>query len=117
VTTRTRDERGGAALVVVTMAGLLVVLAATVGVLGRLLVDQRRVEAAADLAALAGAVAVQHHRDACPAAAEVAGRNGAELVSCTVAGDRVRVVTGVDTPILVRTVPLRGAAHAGPVSR
>ncbi len=113
-----RSERGAAAGAVVALAGLLVVLAATVAVLGRLLIDQRRVEAAADLAALAGAVAVQHHRAACAAAAEVAGRNGAELVTCDVHGDEVSVVARVETSIvLAGTVRLQGAAHAGPVAR
>ena len=48
---RRPTEHGLAAPVVVTLTGLLVVLTVLAGVLGRLVVDQRRASSAADLAA------------------------------------------------------------------
>jgi secretion/DNA translocation related TadE-like protein len=118
-----RDELGLAAPLVVTLAGLLLVLALLGAGLGRLLVDQRRAASAADLAALAGASAVQHGRDACQAAAETAGRNGAELVACTVTGEQVLVRTAVRSAGPGRLlggvdgrVTVEAEAHAGPVS-
>ena len=94
--TRPRDDRGLAAPVVVTLTGLLMVLALVGGSLGGLLVDQRRASSAADLAALAGAGALQQQQDPCAAARATAGRNGAELVSCVVDGDQVRVRAAVE---------------------
>lgn len=112
------DESGLAAPVVVTLAGLLVVVTLLAAALGRLLVDQRRVSAAADLAALAGATAVQVGRPACSAARQVALVNGSRLVRCTVDGDRVDVQAGLASPTLLdRVVQLRATAHAGPVER
>jgi secretion/DNA translocation related TadE-like protein len=101
---------------VVTLAALLVLLALAAAVLGRLLVEQRRVAAAADLAALAGAVAVQHHRPGCAEAAEVAARNGATVLSCAVDGDRVRLEAAVSTRVgPLGRVRVTASAHAGPV--
>ncbi len=116
------DERGLAAPAVVTLAGLLLVLALVGGGLGRLLVDQRRVSMAADLAALAGAVALQAGRDPCSAAHETAGRNSAELVTCHVSGDRVAVTAALPSPgmagllgLVGRSVSIEAQAVAGPV--
>ena len=89
------DQSGVAAPFVVSLAALVLGLAVLGGGLGRLLVDQRRASSAADLAALAGAGALQRGDDACVAAAGTARRNRAELVSCTVTADQVHVRTAV----------------------
>lgn len=119
---RSADERGLAAPVVVTLTGLLLVLTLVGGVLGRLLVDQRRVSAAADLAALAGAGAMQVHHDACAAAGRTARSNGAALTSCTVSGEQVAVTASLTSTgmaglfgLLGRTVAVEADALAGPV--
>ena len=119
---RRSDERGLAAPLVVTLTGLLLVLTLLAGVLGRLLVDQRRVAAAADLAALAGAGALQLDREPCAAAATTARRNGAELLTCTVSGEQVRVTAAVPSSaapgllgLVGRSVSVEAAAEAGPV--
>ena len=102
-------------VVLVLLATLTVITLASV-VMGRLLVDQRRVAAAADLAALAGAAAVQHGGDPCSAARATAAVNGARLERCRVEGQEVRVTTRVPSPpLLARVLVLRAVARAGPV--
>ena len=119
---RPSDQTGLAAPFVVALTGLLVVLTLLGALLGRLLVDQRRVSAAADLAALAGAGALQLGREPCAAAERTARSNDAELLACTVAGDQVVVTAAVrsyDSPglfALVGTwVSVEAVAEAGPV--
>jgi secretion/DNA translocation related TadE-like protein len=113
--TRSHDEQGLAAPVVVVLAGLLVVLTVVGASLGRLLVDQRRVSAAADLAALAGASAMQRAGDGCEEAGAVAAANGARLLTCVVSGQRVRVEAGLASPTLLRrVVQLHASGYAGP---
>lgn len=75
------------------------VLAATLAV-GVADVMHTRAQATADLAALAGADAHAIGLNACGLAGEVAGRNGAELSSCAVAGQEVHVTVAytVDFP-------------------
>lgn len=54
-----------------------------------------RAQVAADLSAVAGAVALHHGEDACRAAGEVAVRNGASISSCVVAGRDVTATAAV----------------------
>lgn len=112
---RHRGERGVAASFVVVLAGVLVLVTVGATMLGRVLVEQRRVAAAADFAALAGAVAMQEQGEACAAAAETAGANGAELAACQVMGDRVKVTAaGPALTLLGRVIVVTAEAQAGP---
>ena len=109
------DERGSAT-VLALVAVVLLATAALVGVvLGALATLERRVEVAADLAALAGAAAVQGAMDGCDAAGHVAARNGADLGACEVHGDvlEVRAQRVVHLPVVGR-VTLAARARAGP---
>jgi len=113
-------QRGSAAVLAVTFMGLLVAVALLATAIGGVVVDQRRAESAADLAALAGAGAAQAGEDPCWAAAVVARRNGARLGGC--ATDGVVVTLTVTRPsrlALLRLVgaglTLRAEARAGPV--
>jgi secretion/DNA translocation related TadE-like protein len=110
------DERGSAAVLATVLIGLLVVVSMFVGALGAVVADQRRVESAADLAALAAAAALQSGVDACAAAGSVARRNGARLRSCRVSGDlvAVEVMRGARV-VLGRAVRVSAQARAGPV--
>ena len=93
----------------VAMTGLLLTFSlACAGVAG-IVVAHRRAQAAADLGSLAGATAIQHGHAPCPAAADVALRNGGRLVGCTVAG------RGGDDPRGGRDTAAAGcgAPHAG----
>ena len=71
-----RPEDGGATVLVVAMAGLLMFVMTGLAAAGGLVTAQRRAQAAADLAALAGASALD---DACARAGEVAAANAAAL--------------------------------------
>ena len=79
----TRREDGSASLLVVVHLTVLLVVGVALGAVGALYVAERRAQSAADLAALAGAGALVDGRDACAAAAEVAGANGARVAVCT----------------------------------
>ena len=109
------DERGVAAIwgvVLVTLLGLLTsVVVGMAGVTGA----RHRAEAAADLAALAGAVAARDGSDACGAAGAIAQANRGELVSCSVSDQEVLVSVSVSTGrIWGKTWQQVGVARAGP---
>lgn len=99
-----RGERGAGSVVAVAMLGVLVtVTVAAAGVVGVIL-THRMAQSAADLAALAGASALQDGGDACAEAATVADRNRASLTRCQVDGWTVSVV------VTARTARLPGGA-------
>lgn len=109
------DERGAATLLTLTMAGVLLFVTSALGVVGGLVVTQRRSQAAADLAALAGAHGLQLGREACHVAADVAAANGGALVGCGVTGREVVVRVRVRGPEAAgRAFDLTAQARAGP---
>jgi secretion/DNA translocation related TadE-like protein len=85
-------------------------------VLARVVVEQRRAAAAADLSALTGATAVQQGRRPCAAAASSAAVNGAELTGCTQQGEEVAVVVTMPFSVVGRAVRVTARAEAGPVT-
>lgn len=106
-----RQERGSgtalAALVVLLAAVMLMVLLGVgVGVAAL-----HRARNAADLAALAGAVALADGTPACDAAAVVATRNGAGLAGCVVEEGTVTVVASVELGGRARYLPQRVEAQ------
>ncbi len=110
-----RGEDGAATVLALAMVGLLVSVAvAAVGVVG-VVAAHRRAQAAADLAALAGAAALSEGRDPCVRAAELARRNDAVLRRCQVAGWNVRVAVETTWELPGRPMTLEGRSHAGPV--
>lgn len=112
-----RAQAGSASLIVVVLVAAVTVAALVAAILGRLLVEHRRASAAADLAALAAAGAIQAQRPACPAAAAVADGNRARLVACKTDGEQVSVEVSVLTPLIGwGTVSVHARARAGPVS-
>lgn len=100
----------------IAMTGLLLTFTlACAGVAG-IVVAHRRAQAAADLGSLAGATAIQRGHAPCPAAAEVARRNGGRLVGCAVLGEVVTIRVEAATPRLLGAVHhTRASARAGPV--
>jgi secretion/DNA translocation related TadE-like protein len=109
---RARTERGGATLLVVAMAGLLMFVMTGLAAAGGLVTAQRRAQAAADLAALAGA---SHLDDACGQAAAIAAANAASLDACARDGDDVTVEVSVAGPgVPWRDVRVTAEARAGP---
>lgn len=91
-----RGDRGGATVLAVACLGLLLVVAMLLVEVSAWFAADRRVRAAADLAALAAASEIA--TDPCGSAATVAEVNGADLVSCEVAGREVSVITRVPAP-------------------
>lgn len=114
---RRDGERGSATAFALVVIGLLMLVGCAVGVVAGLVIDHRKAQAAADLAALAAAAALQEGGDACAAGAEVAADNGAEQTSCAVEGEEVVVETLVDGPSwLGWSAGLPARARAGPAS-
>ena len=111
-------ERGSAVPFAVACLGLVVLLGAALGVAGAMVVDHRRAQAAADLAALAGAAALADGGDGCDAAGRIAVGNGSALTDCAVEGADVRVTVVVHGPgWLGAQGDLAAQARAGPDQR
>lgn len=109
------DEAGAATLLVLAMAGVLLLVGSALGEVQAMVVAHRKAQAAADLAALAGASAVAHGRAACAAADAVAWLNGSRLVSCQEAAGDVTVEVVVTGPHwLGQQGDLTAEARAGP---
>ncbi len=112
---RARTVRGSASVLAVALLGVATTGSVLVAVLAGAVVDQRRAESAADLAALAGAGAAQDGRDACVPARAVTGRNGGRLVACAVADLVVSVrVERRTRSVLGLGFTAVGRARAGP---
>lgn len=119
---RLRDQRGSAAVFGIAFTGLLVTATLVGATVAALLVGQRRAAAGADLAALAGASALQQGRPACAEATELATANGTRLVRCETRGELVTVEVTVEVASVFgsgsaggSTWTVRARARAGPV--
>jgi secretion/DNA translocation related TadE-like protein len=115
---RRRDVENGSATVYAAFALVaLTALGVTVSGFTALATAKHRAAGAADLAALAGAQALQRGADPCASAADLAARNGAVLADCTVAGRVVTVIARTDGPhLLGRAWTFESAARAGPAT-
>ena len=111
-----RGERGSGTLLMMA-AGLLVLVCGLAVVLWcAVSTAHHRATAAADLAALSGAQAIQSDGDPCATAQRIAGRQGASLDACTVHGEEVLVVAGVPVELGALGRPVvRSTARAGPI--
>ena len=110
-----RSERGGASLLVVTCAAVLLLVGSALGVVAAIVTAHRSAQAAADLAALAAAGAHQRGEDGCARAVALAHANGAALEACQVVGDDVAVTVVVPGPRwLGQEADLTAQARAGP---
>jgi len=100
----------------VALLGVLVLVGGALAVVGAVLVGHRTAQAAADLAALAGAGALARAGDPCGAATATAAANGARLTSCVVVGRDLRVTVAVTGPVWrgIETGELLAEARAGP---
>lgn len=113
---RQNDERGAATLIVIAVSGLLMFIGLALSGVAAIVLTQRTAQAAADLAALAGASAAGSGADACAAAGEIAEANGAALARCELAGPVVTVAARVEGPrLLTRRYDVTAEARAGPV--
>lgn len=105
-----RRDTGAATVVVVAMAGVLMFVMVGLAAVGGLVTAQRRAQAAADLAALAAAAAVEV--GACAEALRIAAANGGALDRCEVEGTDVRVLVSVPGPEVPGRGDLRVSAEA-----
>jgi secretion/DNA translocation related TadE-like protein len=112
---RCRDERGAATVVAIGLVGVLTFVTAVCVGVAALVLAHRRAQVAADLAALAGASALQRGADPCAAAGTITERQGARLQRCVVEGEEVVVVTGVRVATALGGAELPARARAGPV--
>lgn len=114
-----QTDAGAASILVLAVLMVALVLVGGVGGLSGVVLARHRATAAADLAALAGAdvLAGRAPGDACAAAAEVAGANGARLGSCAPEGADLLVSALVVPPgPLAALGSATGRARAGPGS-
>jgi secretion/DNA translocation related TadE-like protein len=112
------NDRGSGTVLVLGLS-LLVVLSAAAGVVrGLAVIARHRAEAAADLAALAGAAAaLDGPGRACAEAGDIAVANGGRLRSCVVAGEVVEVQVARDLPLgRLGQWSAVGRARAGPTT-
>lgn len=95
---RARDDAGAATILVVAVSGVVLLLGVALGLVAGLVVAHREAQAAADLAAIAGAAAVAEGGDGCAVATDLAAANGATLTGCVVEGRDVLVTVVVVGP-------------------
>ena len=115
---RTREERGGGTLLALGVA-MVLLGAGVVGALWAVVsAGNHRVVAAADLAALSAAQAVQSGTgDPCASAQRIAAEQQVEVQVCRVEGEVVSVVMGVSLRLGALGSPVVSAeARAGPLS-
>ncbi|RFU41573.1 hypothetical protein DZF91_10960 [Actinomadura logoneensis] len=113
-------DRGSGTVWVLAFLGVIWAVGVAAMVVGGVRVARHRVEAAADLGALAGAGRVGEGEEAaCGAAREVAADSGGRMASCVVSGRIVEVSTDavVRLPFGMRVVRVVARARAGPVGR
>ena len=114
------DERGSGTMLMVGVLGVLLALGAAAIWAAGYVAAAHKARAAADLAALSAAVAIEAGADGCAVARRVATGNGTTLSVCDRVGDHVDFVVSVEVVRPVRTgVPglpaeVTAAAHAGP---
>jgi len=112
---RPRADRGAVTVLVTACLGVVLLVGCALAVVAAMVSAHRSAQAAADLAALAGATAAQSGSDACAAAGSVAAANGARLTGCLSSGAEVTVEVEVLGPRwLGQHHDLSAAARAGP---
>lgn len=108
-------ERGAATVFAVSLVVVLLLLGMAAVFVTATAAAHRRAQAGADLAALAGAAALQSGTDPCAEAATIAAENGVRLSACGVEGMDVLVTALLDGPEFAgHSFEVRGTARAGP---
>lgn len=111
-------ERGSATVNALVMIGVMTTVALVVASAGGLFAGHRTAAASADLAALAGAAAMQHGQPGCAAARSIAEANRARLLACRPQGKVITLTVAVEVDAAFGSrLTLRGRARAGPVTQ
>ena len=112
------SEDGAGTVLALAMLGVLVTVTVAAGGVVGVIGSHRAAQSAADLAALAGAAALQDGGDACQQATLVARRNHARVRECRVQEWNVAVVVVANTARLPGGVlDLEAEGRAGPVGQ
>jgi secretion/DNA translocation related TadE-like protein len=103
---------------VLAFASVVWVVGVAAIMVGGVRVARHRADAAADMAALAGAARVAYG-DACARAREIAAESGARVTRCRVRGDvvEVSVTIELEVPMGIGGLRVASRAAAGPVGR
>lgn len=113
-----QPERGSATVLAATFALVVLATAAAATAWAGAVALRHEARVAADLAALAGAGAIQRGADGCAWSMQLAAANAAVLRRCTAAGETIEVVVSRSghVRVLGRDVPVTAAAtaRAGP---
>lgn len=110
------DDEGSMTVTAAFAAAAVLALTVAVLLVGRAAVAAHSAQAAADLAALAGARALLSGEEACAVASRAAEANRASVVSCAIDADDV--VVRAEVRVALGAVGVRAAAataRAGPV--
>lgn len=108
-------EDGAGVVLSMGMMSLLIAVAGIGGGIVATIATQRQVQAAADLAVLAGASAAASGTSPCAAVARIATRNGGEVERCESDGSEVVAVVERRLPRVLGGRAVRARARAGPV--
>jgi secretion/DNA translocation related TadE-like protein len=112
---RRPDQAGSATVLVIAVAGLVVFLAAALGVVAAMVHAHRVAQSAADLAALAGARGLALGHDGCDDARAIAAANATRLTSCRTSGATILVGVAASGPRWFgQSADLGAQARAGP---
>ncbi len=117
---RRRREEGSGTILTVGVCAAAVFFALVIGAYGAEASTRARLDAIADLAALAGAdvSATAQWEDVgarpCEEAGAVVAKNGAVLDSCEILGTHTRVIVSSTVKLMGVSVPVRARARAGP---
>lgn len=99
------------------LCSALVLAATALAAAGGVLIADRRADAAADLAALSGAVAATRFLEPCDAAGATARANGAALTRCVTHGMTIEVSVRRDVRLpWGQSLDVTAQARAGPAS-
>jgi secretion/DNA translocation related TadE-like protein len=97
------------------IAVLVFVAIVSVGAVA-IVLAHRQAQAAADLASLAGAAALQRGADPCASASAIAGRQRATVSACRADGSALSVTAAVRLPRMLGGGQVLARARAGPAS-
>ena len=109
-----RNDRGSVTVMALALTIVILAVTAVTISLGRLIIEQRQVQIAADSSALAGARELVSGMDnPCATAIEVAQRNQAHVVKCLATNSEVSVTTATFFTMLGHQMTLSAQARAG----
>ncbi len=104
-------------VIALTLMALLLMVALVSGGLVAVVATHRRIQAAADLAALAGAAAARDGADACTAVERIAAAHRTVVRDCAGLGPVVDVVVAAQVTLGPESWTLEARARAGPGRR